>query len=166
MSSRRSSKRPRLWPRPSNSIKFKTAGFHARRFSGNAMKLNIPEIKIPNIKIPEVKMPKVKLPKGGLPKVNIPKLRRKDEYDGSAADEELAAFDDEPAADDISDEPEYAVEFESEAETETEPAPKSHEKVKGYGMVISEEQLRMVWAGEIGFSLLIVFASILIAIAN
>ena len=39
-------------------------------------------------------------------------------------------------------------------------------KPKSYGMVISEDQLRMVWAGEIGFSLLIVLSSVLIAIAS
>ncbi len=82
-----------------------------------------------------------------IPKINIPKPRGK---------AERAA----PAADDIPDEPEYA------SEVEAEPAPKPQEKVKSYGMVISEDQLRMVWAGEIGFSLLMVFASVLIAIAS
>ncbi len=126
------------------------------------MKLNIPEIKIPEIKIPEVKLPKVKLPKGGIPKVNIPKLRRKDAHDEPAADEAFESFDDEAVMDDIPDE----FEDTDAAEVETEPAPKPQEKVKSYGMVISEDQLRMVWAGEIGFSLLIVFASVLIAIAS
>ena len=138
MFSRRSSKRLRHWPRPSNQ-KHKTAGFYARRFSGNAMKFKIPEIKIP--------------------KVNIPKLRRDEEDSEPIADEEYPVPDDEAAEDVLN-------ELEETEAREDEPAPAPQEKPKGYGMVISEDQLRMVWAGEIGFSLLIVFASVLIAIAS
>ena len=94
------------------------------------------------LNIPEIKIPKVKMPK-----VNIPKPRRRAEH---------AA----PAPDDIPDELEYT------SGAEAEPVQRPQEKIKSYGMVISEDQLRMVWAGEIGFSLLIVFASVLIAIAG
>ena len=87
------------------------------------------------------------MPKVRMPKVNIPKPRRRAEH---------AA----PAPDDIPDELEYT------SEAEAEPVQRPQEKTKSYGMVISEDQLRMVWAGEIGFSLLIVFASVLIAIAG
>ncbi len=144
------------------------------------MKLNIPEIKIPEIKIPEVRIPKVKLPKGGIPKINIPKLRRNDTHDEPASEEAFEPLDDEDVSSDISDELEDeaavsdipdepaedmdAAGIETDAEAAAQPKPQ--EKVKSYGMVISEDQLRMVWAGEIGFSLLIVFASVLIAIAS
>lgn len=112
------------------------------------MKLNIPEIKIPKVDMPKVK----------IPRVNISKLHRKNENDEPETDADSASFDDEAAADDI---------FEGSEDTAVqEPAAQIHEKAKSYGMVISEDQLRMVWAGEIGFSLLIVFASVLIAIAS
>ncbi len=112
------------------------------------MKLNFPEIKIPKVDMPKVK----------IPRVNISKLHRKKENDGPETDADFASFDDEAAADDISEGSEDAA--------VQEPAAQIHEKIKSYGMVISEDQLRMVWAGEIGFSLLIVFASVLIAIAS
>ncbi len=112
------------------------------------MKLNIPEIKIPRVNMPKVK----------IPKVNISKPHRKNENDEPETDADFASFDDEAAADDIFDE--------TEDTTAQESAAQIREKVKSYGMVISEDQLRMVWAGEIGFSLLIVFASVLIAIAS
>ena len=138
MFSRRSSKRPRHWPRPSN-IKNPNGGLNARRFSGNAMKFKIPEIKIP--------------------KVNLPKLRRGEGKAEPMSDDEYSVSDDE-TSDDVLDELE-----EAEAPN-VEPAPSPQEKPKSYGMVISEDQLRMVWAGEIGFSLLIVLASVLIAIVS
>lgn len=62
-----------------------------------------------------------------------------------------------------------AEEVLDELESATEETPVSEpepEKVKSYGMVISEAQLRMIWAGEIGFSLLIVFAALVIAFVN
>ena len=134
------------------------------------MKLNIPEIKIPEIKIPEVKIPKLKLPKGGLPKLNIPRIRRKLKEDEPETDEAFSGIpdDEEPVFDDIPDEPSDAdaAEDVSEEAAEDTAEPKPQKKVKSYGMVISEDQLRMVWAGEIGFSLLAVFAAVLIAIAS
>ncbi len=102
---------------------------------------------------------KFKIPEIKIPKVNIPKLRRGEDKAEPMADEEASIPDDE-AVEDVLDELE-----EAEAQ-EDEPAPAPQEKTKSYGMVISEDQLRMVWAGEIGFSLLIVFASVLIAIAS
>ena len=138
MFSRRSSKRPRHWPRPSN-IKNPHGELNARRFSGNAMKFKIPEIKIP--------------------KVNLPKLRRGEGRAEPMSDDEYSVSDDE-TSDDVLDELE-----EAEAPN-VEPAPSPQEKPTSYGMVISEDQLRMVWAGEIGFSLLIVLASVLIAIVS
>ena len=102
---------------------------------------------------------KFKIPEIKIPKVNIPKLRRGEDKAEPMADEEYPIPDDE-AVEDVLDELE-----EAEAQ-EDEPAPAPQEKPKSYGMVISEDQLRMVWAGEIGFSLLIVFASVLIAIAS
>lgn len=83
-----------------------------------------------------------------MPKVNIPKPRRRAGHAAPAPDDTLDELD----------------EYTSGAEAD--PAPRPQEKVKSYGMVISEDQLRMVWAGEIGFSLLMVFASVLIAIAG
>jgi hypothetical protein len=94
-----------------------------------------------------------------IPEIKIPKLRRGDDEAEPIVDEEAPIPDDE-AAEDVLDELE-----ETEAQ-EDEPAPAPQERPKSYGMVISEDQLRMVWAGEIGFSLLIVFASVLIAIAS
>lgn len=102
---------------------------------------------------------KFKIPEIKIPKVNIPKLRRGADEAEPIVDEE-APIPDNEAAEDVLDELE-----EAEAQ-EDDPAPAPQEKPKGYGMVISEDQLRMVWAGEIGFSLLIVFASVLIAIAS
>ena len=102
---------------------------------------------------------KFKIPEIKIPKVNIPKLRRDENKAEPIVDEDAPVPDDE-AAEDILDE------LEETEEQAGEPAPAPQEKPKSYGMVISEDQLRMVWAGEIGFSLLIVLASVLIAIAS
>ncbi len=102
---------------------------------------------------------KLKIPEIKIPKVNIPKLRRGEAEDEPIA-EEAASVPGDEAAEDVLDELE-----EAEAQ-EDDPAPAPQEKPKSYGMVISEDQLRMVWAGEIGFSLLMVLASVLIAIAS
>lgn len=148
MFSRRSSKRLRLWPRLSNR-QIKTVGATPTVFPGNAMKFKIPEIKIP--------------------KVSIPKLHRKAEDDEQISYEEVdpeqngEGVDDSNTADN-----EVFDELDSAEAPEEAPAaePQPQNKPKSYGMVISEDQLRMVWAGEIGFSLLIVLASVLIAIAS
>ena len=103
---------------------------------------------------------KFKIPEIKIPKVNIPKLRRGEDKAEPMADEEYPIPDDEAAAEDVLDE------LEETKAQEDEPSPAPQEKPKSYGMVISEDQLRMVWAGEIGFSLLMVFASVLIAIAS
>lgn len=56
---------------------------------------------------------------------------------------------------------------ELESTTEETPiAEPEHESVKSYGMVISESQLRMIWAGEIGFSLLAVLIALIAAFLN
>lgn len=84
-------------------------------------------------------------------KFKIPEIRRRHSVQDTREDEH--------SAEEVLDELESATE-----ETPvSEPEP---EKVKSYGMVISEAQLRMIWAGEIGFSLLIVFAALVIAFVN
>lgn len=97
--------------------------------------------------------------KFNIPEIKIPKLRRKENEPQPAFDEEYSFPGGEDAEDVLNELKETDV-----PSDETEPQPR--EKPKGYGMVISEDQLRMVWAGEIGFSLLIVLASVLIAIAS
>lgn len=97
--------------------------------------------------------------KFNIPEIKIPKLRRKENEPQPAFDEDYS-FPGGEADEDVLD---------GLNETDVpsdEPEPQPREKPKGYGMVISEDQLRMVWAGEIGFSLLIVLASVLIAIAS
>lgn len=95
--------------------------------------------------------------KFNIPEIKIPKLHRK---------ENEPAFDEEyPVPDEEADE-DVPGELEETEIQEDDPEPQPREKPKGYGMVISEDQLRMVWAGEIGFSLLIVLASVLIAIVS
>lgn len=97
--------------------------------------------------------------KFNIPEIKIPKLRRKENEPEPAFDEDHS-FPGGEAAEDVLD---------GLKETDVpsdEPEPQPREKPKGYGMVISEDQLRMVWAGEIGFSLLIVLASVLIAIVS
>lgn len=97
--------------------------------------------------------------KFNIPEIKIPKLRRKENEPEPAFDEDHS-FPGGEAAEDVLDE------LKETDIPSDEPEPQPREKPKGYGMVISEDQLRMVWAGEIGFSLLIVFASVLIAIAS
>lgn len=97
--------------------------------------------------------------KFNIPEIKIPKLRRKKNEPESAFDEDYSFPGGEDAEDVLNELKETDVPLD-----EHEPQPR--EKPKGYGMVISEDQLRMVWAGEIGFSLLIVLASVLIAIAS
>lgn len=112
---------------------------------------------------------KFKIPEIKIPKVSIPKLHRKAEDDEQISYEEVdpeqngEGVDDSNAADN-----EVFDELDSAETPEEAPAaePQPQNKPKSYGMVISEDQLRMVWAGEIGFSLLIVLASVLIAIAS
>lgn len=97
--------------------------------------------------------------KFNIPEIKIPKLRRKENEPEPAFDEDHS-FPGGEAAEDVLD---------GLKETDIpsdEPEPQPREKPKGYGMVISEDQLRTVWAGEIGFSLLIVLASVLIAIVS
>ena len=97
--------------------------------------------------------------KFNIPEIKIPKLRRKENEPEPAFDEEYS-FPGGEAAEDVLDE------LKETDIPSDEPEPQAREKPKGYGMVISEDQLRMVWAGEIGFSLLIVLASVLIAIVS
>lgn len=97
--------------------------------------------------------------KFNIPEIKIPKLRRKENEPEPAFDEEYS-FPGGEAAEDVLDE------LKETDIPSDEPEPQPREKPKGYGMVISEDQLRMVWAGEIGFSLLIVLASVLIAIVS
>ena len=112
---------------------------------------------------------KFKIPEIKIPKVSIPKLHRKAEDEEKISYEEVdpeqdgEGVDDSNAADN-----EVFDELDSAEAPEEAPAaePQPQNKPKSYGMVISEDQLRMVWAGEIGFSLLIVLASVLIAIAS
>lgn len=97
--------------------------------------------------------------KFNIPEIKIPKLRRKE-------NEPEPAFDDDhsfPGGEDAEDVLDELKETDIPSD---EPEPQPREKPKGYGMVISEDQLRTVWAGEIGFSLLIVLASVLIAIVS
>ena len=100
---------------------------------------------------------KFKIPEIKIPKVGIGRQRRENENDEQVSYEEV-----DPAVEEDSGE----VLDETEDEIASEEEAKPQEKPKSYGMVISEDQLRMVWAGEIGFSLLIVLASVLIAIAS
>lgn len=111
---------------------------------------------------------KFKIPEIKIPKVSIPKLHRKAEDEEQISYEEVdpeqdgEGVDNSNAADnEVFDELDAA---EAPEEATAEPQPQN--KPKSYGMVISEDQLRMVWAGEIGFSLLIALASVLIAIAS
>lgn len=97
--------------------------------------------------------------KFNIPEIKIPKLRRKENEPEPAFDEDHS-FPGGEAAEDVLDE------LKQTDIPSDEPEPQPREKPKGYGMVISEDQLRMVWAGEIGFSLLIVLASVLIAIVS
>lgn len=97
--------------------------------------------------------------KFNIPEIKIPKLRRKENEPEPAFDEDHS-FPGGEAAEDVLDE------LKETDIPSDEPEPQPREKPKGYGMVISEDQLRTVWAGEIGFSLLIVLASVLIAIAS
>lgn len=97
--------------------------------------------------------------KFNIPEIKIPKLRRKENEPEPAFDEDHS-FPGGEAAEDVLDE------LKETDIPSDEPEPQPREKPKGYGMVISEDQLRMVWAGEIGFSLLIVLASVLIAIVS
>ena len=97
--------------------------------------------------------------KFNIPEIKIPKLRRKENEPEQAFDEDHS-FPGGEAAEDVLDE------LKETDIPSDEPEPQPREKPKGYGMVISEDQLRMVWAGEIGFSLLIVLASVLIAIVS
>ncbi len=112
--------------------------------------------------ISEIRIPKVKMPEHGIPKISIPKLHRKAGQPEPAEDEISESAGSETCADDILGRSEAA----GTQEPEQDSSPRPQEKVKSYGMVISEDQLRMVWAAEIGFSLLAVFASVLIAIAS
>ena len=102
---------------------------------------------------------KFKIPEIKIPKVNFPKLRRDEAEDEPIVEDDASV----PGCEAVED---VLNELEETEAREDEPAPAPHEKPKGYGMVISEDQLRMVWAGEIGFSLLMVLASVLIAIAS
>lgn len=95
--------------------------------------------------------------KFNIPEIKIPKLRRKE---NEPAFDEDHSFPGGEAAEDVLDE------LKETDIPSDDPEPQPREKPKGYGMVISEDQLRTVWAGEIGFSLLIVLASVLIAIAS
>ena len=107
---------------------------------------------------------KFKIPEIKIPKVSIPKLHRKQiSYEEVDPEQNGEGIDDSNAADN-----EVFDELDSAEAPEEAPAaePQPQNKPKSYGMVISEDQLRMVWAGEIGFSLLIVLASVLIAIAS
>lgn len=97
--------------------------------------------------------------KFNIPEIKILKLRRKENEPEPAFDEDHS-FPGGEAAEDVLDE------LKETDIPSDEPEPQPREKPKGYGMVISEDQLRTVWAGEIGFSLLIVLASVLIAIAS
>ncbi len=97
--------------------------------------------------------------KFNIPEIKIPKLRRKENEPEPAFDEDHS-FPGGEAAEDVLDE------LKETDVPSDEPEPQPREKPKGYGMVISEDQLRTVWAGEIGFSLLIVLASVLIAIVS
>lgn len=97
--------------------------------------------------------------KFNIPEIKIPKLRRKENEPEPTFDEEYSF----PGGEDAED---VLDELKETVVPSDEPEPQPRKKPKGYGMVISEDQLRMVWAGEIGFSLLIVLASVLIAIAS
>lgn len=81
-------------------------------------------------------------------KFSIPKIRRESEVSAAEMTDE-----------------EVLDELES-ATAETPVAEPEHESVKSYGMVISESQLRMIWAGEIGFSLLAVLIALIAAFLN
>lgn len=108
---------------------------------------------------------KFKIPEIKIPKVNIPKLHLKAEDDEHISYEEVTPAQDTEGVDGSdSVDNEVCDELDAAEAPAAEPQPQS--KPKSYGMVISEDQLRMVWAGEIGFSLLIVLASVLIAIVS
>lgn len=112
---------------------------------------------------------KFKIPEIKIPKVNIPKLHLKAEDDEHISYEEVTPAQDTEGVDGSdSVDSEVFDDLDAAEAPEEAPAaePQPQSKPKSYGMVISEDQLRMVWAGEIGFSLLIVLASVLIAIAS
>ena len=114
------------------------------------MKFNLPNIKIPDISL-------------SLPHITLPKFDFRRKSVSSRVDDDSAnniPEDDNTYVEETSD-----IDETSDADEECEPAaPES--KPKSYGIEVSEDQLRVVWAGEIGFSLLIVFAAVLVAIAS
>lgn len=81
-------------------------------------------------------------------KFNLPKIKRGESKTNAAPATE---------AEEILDE--------LDAMPEPEPAPES-KKPQSYGMVITEAQLRMIWAGEISFGLLMALAAVVIALIN
>lgn len=81
-------------------------------------------------------------------KFNLPKIKRGESKTNAAPA---------PEAEEILDE--------LDAMPEPEPAPES-KKPQSYGMVITEAQLRMIWAGEISFGLLMALAAVVIALIN
>ena len=114
------------------------------------MKFNLPNIKMPDISL-------------SLPHITLPKFDFRKKPVSSRVDDD--STNDIPEDDNTYVEETSDIDETSDADEECEPAaPES--KPKSCGIVVSEDQLRVVWAGEIGFSLLIVFAAVLVAIAS
>ena len=97
-----------------------------------------------------------------IPEIKIPKLGRKKSAapDEESPNEELP---DEEVSYDEYDARDEARETPEQENTEDTAAPR---EAQGGGLVISESQLRMIWAGEIVFAITMVVASFIIAFAN
>lgn len=94
-----------------------------------------------------------------IPEIKIPKLGRKK----AAAPEEESPNEELPDEEVSYDEYDAHDEAGETAEQEEVAAPR---EAQGGGLVISESQLRMIWAGEIVFAITMVVASFIIAFAN
>ena len=97
-----------------------------------------------------------------IPEIKIPKLGRKK----SAAPDEESTNEELPDEEVSYDEYDAHDEAEETAEQENTEEVAAPREAQGGGLVISESQLRMIWAGEIVFAITMVVASFIIAFAN
>lgn len=91
-----------------------------------------------------------------IPEIKIKRPRRTAEHDSEPPVNET---------DDVNDAEEILDELELSHEEPEQPDPVP-EKPQSRGMEISESQLRSVWAGEIGFGLVMALAAVIIALIN
>ncbi len=99
-----------------------------------------------------------------IPEIKIPKLGKKN----TAAHNENIPNENIPN-EDIPDEDVSYNEYDAAAEEQKAPEQEdtgAPREAQGSGLVISEAQLRMIWAGEIVFALTMVVASFIIAFTN